>query len=755
MKRKLEAVPKLKIGDLVVVNEDEYVVDSIDPTSSFVYFTAYAPNVIGSFHFPVESTTKIDNWRVNLSLGDPIDFLFNGDWFPGVVQRRIQDDIIVRPSFTQLEIRCSSKCVRMTKHAVSNYANDLYLAMFSETSWLKYMDIVNSELIVERFDIVDSDQSFSTVTMDGTYLSDGDITSWDAPPVQKRIPLGALDCGELNISSMDDTYGHPLIREVMSFSHELWEMVDPNVRLESAIEHKDQAYIQLMTEITPTERKLYNRMMLFRRSWCAVPYLHFEIKHDKLQVFWTGVSTLQPYKMRTIFDFLCGHFGYPTPPSTVVLEFSDILTPSQCESVRAMHLFETSNVCTTFVKNINGLQVCPYAGIVVDELPVHHGGVLCTGTGSGKTLMVVEILRIRPMRTLIVVPVCLLEHWALHLPHHALYHGPNKCLDSNIVLTTCATLLNGIVGDFDRLVLDEAHLVKEGSRAFDTLCHLDIQTRWYVSSCPDFRESCEFLNVFPFCPGFVVPDSTELPHAVKGPGCTFEFICMCMNVAIPTHDLSPGDSNIFRYDSDLLTADKVHKEVFSFADTFTNICKHVGRQVDINDCAVCLNKIIPNSVRITGCGHAFCSECSEKLCSMALACPLCRGEILPLAKIGASDPSVFAVGKRMFRRREVPSILPLLVKLGEEGLQMDANEYDRESIMYCTRSRVICKDIHRRGYQCILLRNSHGLHFNNVKVLIFVDNVEYYKVSEIRHLINRFCTGPRLRVFFLRSVCAI
>jgi len=749
MKRKLDVIPQLEIGDLVVVDEDEYLVDSLNPTS----FSACAPNIIGKFFFPIENVMKIDDWRVNLAQGDPVDFLFNGQWFPGVVQLRTpQGILLVRPSFTQLEVRCTSKCVRMTKHAVSNHANDLYLAMFSETSWLKYMDIVNSELIVERFDVVD--QLFSVVTMDGTYLSDNDITSWNVPPVQQRILLGTLDCAEMNISSMEDTYIYPSIREMMSFSHELWDIVDPNIRLESAIEHKDQSYIRLMTEITEAERNIYDLMMLFRRSWCAVPYLQFEIYKGKLQVFWTGVSTLQPWKMRKIFDFLCGHFGTPTPQLSVVLEFSDILTPSQCESVRAMHVFETSNVCTTFLKEINGLPVCPYAGVVVDELPVHHGGVLCTGPGSGKTLMVIEIMRIRPMRTLIVVPVCLLEHWALHLPEHALYHGPKKSLDSNTVLTTCATLLKGIPGNFDRLVLDEAQLVQQGSRAFEVLCNLDIQTRWYVSSSPDFRESCEFLNVFPFCPGFEVPEA-ELPHAVEGPGCPFEYMCMRINVETPMHNLSCNDSNIFRYDSTLLPAEKVHEEVFRFADSFDNICKHVGRQVDINDCAVCLSEIKPNSVRVTGCGHAFCHDCCEQLRSMALNCPLCRGQILPLAKIGKPDASVFAVGKRMFKRRTVPSIRSFIVKLAVEGLRMDDSEHDPLSIMYCTRSTTICKDLCQRGHQCLLLRNSHGLHFNNVKVLIFVDNVEYYKIAEIRHLVNRFCTGPRLRVFFLSSVCTV
>lgn len=98
--------------------------------------------------------------------------------------------------------------------------------------------------------------------------------------------------------------------------------------------------------------------------------------------------------------------------------------------------------------------------------------------GFGKTYIACNVVKLYPVKTLIIVPNALLSQWKSHLDLFNLdsstFHGSNKhntSLDSNIVLSTPATMSNiPSLHFFQRIIIDEAHLLRnQHSKVFKRL----------------------------------------------------------------------------------------------------------------------------------------------------------------------------------------------------------------------------------------------------------------------------------------------
>lgn len=166
-----------------------------------------------------------------------------------------------------------------------------------------------------------------------------------------------------------------------------------------------------------------------------------------------------------------------------------------------------------------------------NELAGHGGGIIADEMGLGKTITMIGVLLenfCACPRTLIVLPVALLEQWAAQLykllGHKALiYHGRHKknmnvetLLKAPVVLTTYgmisinpkkpekakSSLLHKI--PWGRIVFDEAHHLRN-SRAsrYHGASLLKTSIRWLVTGTPiqnkkrDFYVLCMLLNKMP------------------------------------------------------------------------------------------------------------------------------------------------------------------------------------------------------------------------------------------------------------------
>lgn len=104
--------------------------------------------------------------------------------------------------------------------------------------------------------------------------------------------------------------------------------------------------------------------------------------------------------------------------------------------------------------------------------------ILAYDMGLGKTIITCELLNRKRMKTIVIVPSCILSQWMVELNKHTeglnivLYHGSNRlrmrksCEDADIIVTTSHVIANDILEkakflkNIKRWVIDEAHQMR-------------------------------------------------------------------------------------------------------------------------------------------------------------------------------------------------------------------------------------------------------------------------------------------------------
>ena len=160
-------------------------------------------------------------------------------------------------------------------------------------------------------------------------------------------------------------------------------------------------------------------------------------------------------------------------------------------------------------------------GEIALERPHAHeacqGGILADEMGLGKTVTLAALLCANPKpvvspaskrfqtdvtegKTLIVVPLALLEQWQVeikaHCPHlhSAYYHGPSRRLtpSSDVTITTYGTVASDHINSgplykssWFRLVLDEGHVIRNAQCATSKAClQLKALHKWVLTGTP-------------------------------------------------------------------------------------------------------------------------------------------------------------------------------------------------------------------------------------------------------------------------------
>jgi len=187
----------------------------------------------------------------------------------------------------------------------------------------------------------------------------------------------------------------------------------------------------------------------------------------------------------------------------------------------------------------DGIKWCVHLETHSDPALPIHGGFIADEMGLGKTIMMIAtfIVHFVP-RTLIVLPNILIHQWHTEIyrttGHKALiYHGSSKkkinidiLNKATIVLTTYSaiaatkkkdslSLLHQI--QWDRIVFDEAHHLRNKNSRWLGSKLLKSSIRWLISGTPvqnkrkDFFNLCAALNM----PASYYADKNNLIHLVK------------------------------------------------------------------------------------------------------------------------------------------------------------------------------------------------------------------------------------------------
>lgn len=174
---------------------------------------------------------------------------------------------------------------------------------------------------------------------------------------------------------------------------------------------------------------------------------------------------------------------------------------------------------------VDGVEWClknELDGVEVTDGNIVRGGIIADEMGLGKTITMIGLCIANVMRkTLIVLPVILMEQWASQIykttGHRALiYHGASKkkinlaMLEKSVIVLTSYQTVAGFRGKtsllhsvhWNRLVFDEAHHLRNFNTIIFQKCYsLKSQIRWLMTGTPiqnkakDFYHLCAVLRI--------------------------------------------------------------------------------------------------------------------------------------------------------------------------------------------------------------------------------------------------------------------
>jgi len=142
------------------------------------------------------------------------------------------------------------------------------------------------------------------------------------------------------------------------------------------------------------------------------------------------------------------------------------------------------------------------------------GGIIADEMGLGKTIQMIGTMVCNKMKTLIVLPRCLLEQWSKFLKETTdfsilIYHGANR--EKNIkniekyevIITTynliklntknIEVILHNI--NWDRIIFDEAHHLRNNTNIFKGAKILQSKIRWLLTGTPIQNNKKDFYNL--------------------------------------------------------------------------------------------------------------------------------------------------------------------------------------------------------------------------------------------------------------------
>lgn len=154
------------------------------------------------------------------------------------------------------------------------------------------------------------------------------------------------------------------------------------------------------------------------------------------------------------------------------------------------------------------------------NIPFTTGGILALGVGLGKTLCVLGAYKMNPCKTLIVVPLTIIDQWANEIKKYlpdvnvTECHGKKRDISGDIVLTTYGIVRNAyssmstqFYADWGRVVFDESHTIKSKKSVVCKSCSfISASIRWCLTATPVSNNSFKtlesqfsMLQVRPFC----------------------------------------------------------------------------------------------------------------------------------------------------------------------------------------------------------------------------------------------------------------
>lgn len=699
---KMSKRKRFSVGDVVEWRNGEYTIVSLDP----VKLRATCPGYFRDYTCRYSDLRMVDDWRARLKPNDEVEYYFENFWIHSHVHEVTPRGFMLQPTFTRTLLLSEPHRIRRARTTIP--------VRFERPEHPVY-NRFDQIMVGGEWYVVDKCLPSFVLTVDNRYIPYSGIVGKMSNP-HSRMHIGSVpfekECEfDDTLSIMDCTRR---FRNCYRYAqHQLWRrpgMYNLDEMVSDAYDHDDAAGVENLMACADY-LSTYEMARWFEWRWSAIPYLDFQFSPGKVDVYWTRCTPLSSAVMLRYVTPVLAMFFKPTVRHVPPPVESPQLRDWQNEAVDQMCVQEEVNTCRAFcdtVETSSGPVVFShYGGFMQRALPFRYGGVLTAGAGMGKTWMVLDLVRRTGLKTLVVVPLSLMAHWSSVCQQlgltHTVWHGQKKDDSGTVVLSTTRTLTRSLPSvEFDRLVLDEAQLVKSSSAAMVMLCNLDIAIRWYVSSQPRFKEACIFLHVYPFCVGYQPLEAAEIPCEVFVQKSfplfvTNERYTMRYPACYAQLSLSSSDMNVCRYDPQLLSPEFLHERVSVHRSTLEHVQSTLSHQIDIGKCPVCLDPI--EQAMVTSCGHAVCSDCGDKLVQLGSNCPMCRSDMYPLTLLSDSTEQTITINDRIYRERDV----------SPGNMRQVLEDCAQGETVYVTRSSVLHRALKGSGLRVCLMRDCVGI----------------------------------------------
>lgn len=184
----------------------------------------------------------------------------------------------------------------------------------------------------------------------------------------------------------------------------------------------------------------------------------------------------------------------------MILDRSFSLPLMEYQKIAVSHMlyretYEPSYLSHAFENNVNGMKYNLIKGVHNHMIMNKTGGILQMDVGLGKTVCTLSLYKNKPVKTVVVVPLTLIDQWKseinkfLPLCNVSEYYGKKKDDTGDIVLTTYGTIRSMYqshitLSSFERVIFDESHSIKSLSSTCRACAGIIAPFRWCLTATP-------------------------------------------------------------------------------------------------------------------------------------------------------------------------------------------------------------------------------------------------------------------------------
>lgn len=260
-----------------------------------------------------------------------------------------------------------------------------------------------------------------------------------------------------------------------------------------------------------------------RRISVGVKRVAYALTKDKRMIYPT-IRSVCPVHFRSVFDGMTDDSGTPVwydrdyyfrgdPfPNLTLFHYQKMMIQQMSRREQ-----DATALSHAFERNLNGMRYNLFSGSNAVTVANSTGALLVMDTGLGKTICILGLYHVRHMKTLIVVPLSLLDQWkreiTTYLPEVTLTecYGRKKNLSGDLVVTTYGTVRtmyqkNDFLTTFSRVVFDESHTLANATSVTTRACRsITAPCRWCLTATAisnntfqSLEAQLSVLNVAPF-----------------------------------------------------------------------------------------------------------------------------------------------------------------------------------------------------------------------------------------------------------------